>query len=156
MWTQLGFDAAEEGWLQGPAGFGYGDNDDRTVLEEMAGKYTTLFIRREFVIPAGTDKRKIGLAINYDDRFALFLNGKEVLVKSHQRLGNGKVGASSHQADGTEYFPLSAYAEFMNEGRNVIAIEGHNVSLKSSDFTLDPYLVIAKDSSHPSLNQTTH
>ena len=39
-WTQLGFDAKEEGWLRGPAGFGYGDGDDRTVLEDMQGNYS--------------------------------------------------------------------------------------------------------------------
>ena len=55
------------------AGFGYGDGDDRTVLKEMKGNYTQVFIRREFEIPAGTDKRRIGLVINYDDGFALFL-----------------------------------------------------------------------------------
>lgn len=146
MWTQLGFDVKEEGWLRGPAGFGYGDSDDRTVLNEMAGKHTSLFIRREFEIPAGTDKRRIGLVINYDDGFALFLNGKEVLAKSLQRLANGKVKVSSHEASGAEYFPLSAFAEHLKDGRNVIAIEGHNVSLESSDFTLDPYLLIAGDS----------
>ncbi len=56
------------------ASFGYGD--DRTVLKEVKGNYTQVFIRREFGIPAGTDKRRIGLVINYDDGFALFLNGK--------------------------------------------------------------------------------
>ena len=146
MWTRLGFDAKEEGWSRGPAGFGYGDDDDRTVLDDMEGKYSTLFVRREFEIPAGTDLRRIGLAINYDDGFALFLNGKEVMAKSLTRLENGKVTVSLHEAEGSEYFPLSAFAKFLKEGRNVIAIEGHNVSLESSDFTLDPFLVIAKDS----------
>ena len=65
LWTQLGFDIDEEdAWLEGVAGFGYGDGDDRTVLKEMKGNYTQVFIRREFEIPAGTDKRRIGLVIN--------------------------------------------------------------------------------------------
>ena len=146
MWTKVGFDAKEEGWLRGPAGFGYGDGDDRTVLNDMMGEYSTLFIRREFEIPAGTDKRRIGLAINYDDGFALFLNGKEVMAKFLRRLENEKVEVSLHEAEGPEYFPLSAFAEFLKDGKNVIAIEGHNVSPTSSDFSLDPFLVIAGDS----------
>ena len=78
LWTQLGFDIDEEdAWQEGVAGFGYGDGDDRTVLKEMKGNYTQVFIRREFEIPAGTDKRRIGLVINYDDGFALFLNGNK-------------------------------------------------------------------------------
>ena len=127
------------------AGFGYGDGDDRTVLKEMKGNYTQVFIRREFEIPAGTDKRRIGLVINYDDGFALFLNGKQVLAKSLKRMKDGKVKVSSHEAEGPEYFPLSDFAEHLKEGRNVIAIEGHNTKLGSSDFTIDPYLVIVNE-----------
>lgn len=144
MWTQLGFDAREEGWSKGAAGFGYGDNDDRTVLRDMAGNYSAVFIRREFEIPAGTDLRRLGLVVNYDDGFALFLNGKEVLAKFLKREGDGKVVVSSHEAAGAEYFPLAAFSKHLKEGKNVIALEGHNVGLKSSDFTLDPYLIVAE------------
>lgn len=144
MWSQLGFDAEEEGWSTGVAGFGYGDGDDRTILEGMAGRYSSVFIRREFEIPVGTDLRRIGLAINYDDGFALFLNGKEVLAKSMKRESDGTVAVSSHEASGSEYFSLAAFSKHLKEGRNVIAIEGHNVGLQSSDFTLDPYLVLAE------------
>lgn len=146
LWTQLGFDIdEEEAWLQGSAGFGYGDGDDRTVLDGMKDSYTQVFIRREFEIPHGTDKRRIGLVISYDDGFVLFLNGKQVLAKSLKRSKDGTVKVSSHEAAGPEYFPLSDFAEHLKEGRNVIAIEAHNIKLDSSDFTIDPYLVIAND-----------
>ena len=148
LWTQLGFDIEQEkneGWLSGEAGFGYGDNDDRTVLNDMQDNYTQIFIRREFEIPAGADKRRIGLVVNYDDGFALFLNGKQVMSKSMKRLENGAVKVTSHEANGPEYFPLSDFAEHLKEGRNVIAIEAHNVRSNSSDFTIDPYLVIAEE-----------
>jgi hypothetical protein len=147
LWTLPGFDAEqEEAWSSGVAGFGYGDNDDRTVLKGMKDNYTQVFIRREFQIPVGTDMRRIGLVINYDDGFALFLNGEQVLSKSLKRLKDGKVKVSSHEAAGPEYFPLANFAEHLKEGRNVIAIEAHNCKLSSTDFTIDPYLVIANDS----------
>ena len=146
LWTQLGFDVEEEEWSQGQAGFGYGDNDDRTVLDDMQGKYTQVFIRREFQIPRGTDRRRVGLVINYDDGFALFLNGKQVLSKSLTRQKNGKLEVSSHEAAGPEYFPLARFQKHLKEGRNVIAIEAHNCKPASTDFTIDPYLVIANDS----------
>lgn len=144
MWTQVGFDPMDEGWAEGVAGFGYGDNDDRTLLEDMAGNYTSVFVRREFEIPKDTDLKKIGLVMNYDDGFALFLNGKEVLAKSLVREGKGKVRVSAHEASGAEYFPLAAFSQHLRKGRNVIAIEGHNVGKESSDFTLDPYLIVAE------------
>jgi len=148
LWTQLGFDIEEEekeGWKKGTAGFGYGDGDDRTVLKDMKGNYTQIFIRREFEIPAGTDKRRIGLVVNYDDGFTLFLNGKQVLSKSLVQLKNRKLVVSSHEAEGAEYFPLSDFTDHLKEGRNVIAIEAHNVKRSSTDFTIDPYLVVVND-----------
>lgn len=143
-WTQGGFDWQEEGWAKGKAGFGYGDDDDRTVLEDMSGNYTTVYLRKTFQIPAGTNKRAIGLAINYDDGFALYVNGKKLLSKSLQQKENGGVKVSLHEASGVEYFSLAKFAEAFKDGENVIAIEGHNVSLESSDFTLDPYLLLAR------------
>ena len=146
-WTQGGFDWQEEGWAKGPAGFGYGDGDDRTVLEGMEGQFTTVYIRKTFLIPPGTDRKAIGLAINYDDGFALHVNGKEILSKSLEKRGSGAPEVSSHEASGVEYFSLAKFADLFKEGENVIAIEGHNVSLKSSDFTLDPYLLLASKKS---------
>jgi len=83
--------------------------------------------------------------VNYDDGFTLFLNGKQVLSKSLTRLNNGKVVVSSHEAEGAEYFPLSDFTEHLKIGRNVIAIEAHNIKRSSTDFTIDPYLVVVND-----------
>lgn len=142
MWTRLGFDWQEEGWLQGEAGFGYGDSDDRTVLKEMKGNYSAVYLRKVFDLPPGTNRRALGLAINYDDGFSLFVNGREILSKSLWRTGSGKVRVDSHEASGMEYFSLAKFAEVFREGENVIAIEGHNRGINSTDFTLDPYLLM--------------
>jgi hypothetical protein len=39
------------------------------------------------------------------------------------------------------YYPLKNFEKYLKAGRNVLAIEGHNVRLDSSDFLLDPWLV---------------
>ncbi len=143
MWTQLGFDGPEEGWLVGAAGFGYGDDDDRTVLSEMKGNFSVVYLRKTFVLPVGANRKKIGLAINYDDGFSLFINGRQVLSKSLRKTAGGELEVASHEASGFEYFSLAKFADAFREGENVIAIEGHNRGLDSSDFTLDPYLLMA-------------
>lgn len=143
MWTQLGFDAREEEWKSGKAGFGYGDSDDKTVLKDMRENYSVVFIRREFEIPKGSDMKKLGLLINYDDGFVLHVNGKELLSKGVTRGKSGKVKVEKHEASGAEYFPLSEFADAFRPGPNVIALEGHNVSKSSSDLSLDPVVVIA-------------
>ncbi|WP_411846007.1 metallophosphoesterase family protein [Roseibacillus persicicus] len=141
MWTRVGFDAAEEGWAKGPAGFGYGDSDDRTVFKDMAKKYTEVYIRKEFEIPKGTNLAKLGLAINFDDGFILHINGHQAISRSVRRSPNGKFTIASHEASGFEYYSLKEFAQHFVIGQNVIAIEGFNVSLTSSDFSLDPYLI---------------
>lgn len=143
-WAAPGFDISN--WKTGKAGFGYGDDDDTTVLD-MQGKYKTLYIRREFDLPEGADLSKLGLLVSYDDAFIAYLNGHEVLREGvdHEQ-GTKAEGFTVHEANKRfEYFPFKKIEKLVKPGqRNVIAIEGHNANLASSDFTLHPRLLLAK------------
>ncbi len=143
-WTDLGFDPSgeEEAWKRGEAGFGYDDDDDRTVIADMEGNYTTLYIRREFTIPEGTDLKKIGLAIDYDDGFVVHLNGRRIFAQNVGIEKDGEVEVDSHSAGKPEYFSLKEHAAILRHGLNVIALEGHNTRIDSSDLTLDPWLLV--------------
>lgn len=148
-WTGLSYDAKAKGWKTGSAGFGYGDDDDRTVLTDMEGKYKKVFIRKEFDIPEGTEFQRIALLIDYDDAFVLHVNGRR-LLNSKSLLVDEKTGeytVTLREAGNPEYVALSAYAGAFKIGKNVIAIEGHNAELNSSDFTLHPQLVIGSSGS---------
>lgn len=142
-WTSPGFEGA---WPQGIAGFGYGDDDDKTELE-MKGEYDSVFIRKEFTLPEGADLAGLVLAVNYDDAFILHLNGLRIQLQNCSvDPKSKKLKVGSHEAKGYEFFSLSKHEKaFRKEGVNVIAIEGYNVKKSSSDFTLDPYLVIETD-----------
>ena len=145
LWTGLSFDAKKEGWKSGKAGFGYSDNDDETVIEDMQNNYLSVFIRREFEIPKGSDLKGLGLLINYDDAFILHANGRHLFNSSNVAVDK-KTGETTvtrdHEANGAEFFSLSEYASAFKEGRNVLAIQGINSNLESSDFTLDPQVLI--------------
>ena len=144
LWTTLSFDADKEGWKKGPSGFGYADDDDATVLDDMQDKYLSVFVRREFEIPAGADLKGLSLLINYDDGFILHANGRRLLSSSNVSIneGSGEITVGNHEANGAESFSLAEFAGVFKEGRNVIAIEGINATLDSSDFTLEPQIVI--------------
>ena len=146
LWTTLSFDAAKEGWKKGPSGFGYADDDDATVLDDMQDKYLSVFIRREFEIPKGADMKGLSLRINYDDGFVLHANGRRLFSSSNVSVNeeSGEVTVGNHEAGGLESFSLADFGGVFKEGRNVIAIEGINATLDSSDFTLDPQLLIGK------------
>lgn len=147
-WTRVEFMPEEsDGWKRGPAGFGYGDDDDATVLKEMRGKYTAVYARNDFELAPGDKEQlvELGLIVNYDDAFIAYLNGREVLrVGVAEGSGERVRDVESHGAGGYEYFSLKNAIQYLEEDENILAIEGHNVSRNSSDFTLDPYLTIVR------------
>jgi hypothetical protein len=139
-WKDVGAELTD--WKSGVAGFGYGDNDDKTELKEMEGKYASIYVRREFDLPNPEDSSGLGLALRWDDGFIVYLNGEEIL-RENIRRGEGKEATGIASVDArAEYvgFPLDDYKHLMRVGLNVIAIEGHNRAKESSDFTLDPFV----------------
>lgn len=141
-WISLGFD--DSSWKRGKAGFGYSDKDDNTVLD-MRKKFTAVYIRKNFEMKYLADVEKMGIAIRYDDGFIAYINGVEVLRREID-FGRGPTvkGVRLHEAHTVEYYSLAKYKKLFNKGKNVIAIEGHNHSIMSSDFSLDPFLTIEK------------
>jgi hypothetical protein len=142
-WTQLSFNGPN--WKTGQVGIGYADDDDKTVLSDMKDKYTTVYARKTFNVDKVADVAELGLAINYDDAFIAYINGREVL-RVGISTGEGKRVSkpNDHEAKGYEYFKIGEEDEVLKDGENVLAIEGHNQSSNSSDFTLDPYLLMKK------------
>jgi hypothetical protein len=138
-WTQVDFD--DSAWETGPAGFGYDDNDDATVLDDMWNSYATVYIRKAFTLASVPVDKSIELIIDYDDGFVAYLNGKEVARRS---MPTGAITyatlAAWHDAGIPETIILGAARDLLREGKNVLAIEGHNTSLVSSDFSLNPAL----------------
>jgi len=137
-WKAIDFD--DSTWETGASGFGFGDNDDTTVLTDMQGGYLTLYIRKAFSV-AAVPEGAVELVIDYDDGFIAYLNGKEV---ARRQMPAGPAtrttAATSHEAGTPETIVLGAARDLLNEGTNVLAIEGHNTSLTSTDFSLIPAL----------------
>ena len=128
-------------WQLGKAGFGYGDNDDATTLSGMRGNYGQVYVLKGFDGDTVNGASELGLNISYDDAFVVYLNGKEILREGVTGSGkNGKV-TELHEAEGFDYFELEGWKDAIKPGANVIAIEGHNHEIGSSDFSLHPVLV---------------
>lgn len=141
-WKGPGFN--DSGWNTGPSGFGYGDNDDATVLSNIISVY----IRKEFTITGLDDLTELVLSIDYDDGFVAYLNGQEI---ARRNLGTAGSPVTYNQAaTGSEAvmynggFPknitVNNPSAILVEGVNVLAIEGHNTGTGSTDFSLIPML----------------
>jgi len=144
-WKEVNFDDSK--WETGPSGFGFGDNDDATVLADMQGQYATVYIRREFTVSSLVGGAALELTVDYDDGFIACLNGREV---ARRGLPAGPVtyqtlASQSHEAGTPETINLGAAGDWLQEGKNVLAIEGHNNSLTSSDVSLIPSLQSGSD-----------
>jgi acid phosphatase type 7 len=142
-WNAPGFDSSD--WPIGPAGFGYGDDDDATVLEDMRNGYRRVYLRAEFDIdPAVLAESALALAIDFDDGFVAHLNGVEV-ARAGVLSGSGPQaeGVIDHEAGTFEVVGLWGASALLRPTGNVLAIEGHNISVSSNDFSLHPSLVLA-------------
>lgn len=91
-----------------------------------------------------TDDFTMLLKIRYDDGFIAYLNGEEIARKNVAK-GNGKEasGIEGHDADKEEVIEIDKkHNKHLKIAKNVLAIEGHNQRLDSSDFSLDPKLFL--------------
>ena len=133
-WQYLGFD--DSAWSTGRAGFGYGDDDDTTVLSDMQSNYTTVFIRTTFEILQKDQIADLFADVNYDDGFVLYLNGTRVLARN----AAGSIDYSSRATGDHEGGRARRYRlpiDRLADGRNILAAVGLNRALDSSDLSLE-------------------
>ncbi len=148
-WKEIDFN--DLAWDQGISGFGYGDGDDHTSLSDMRGNYLSVYIRKVFNVASPVPDQVLELEIDYDDGLIAYVNGQEV---ARRNMPNGPPthvtrAASSHEAGSPETIVLGQARDLLREGTNVLAIEGHNTSLSSSDFSLIPALRTAMTGVRP-------
>ena len=148
-WTAVDFD--DSGFAVGPAGFGYGDEDDATVLPNGM---TAVLMRREFTLDAPLYSESLILQVDYDDGFAAYLNGIRVAAVNapQEDPGLDSVATGSHEAGTSERFDLSAHVDLLRRGKNVLAIAGLNTHAESSDLSVKPALGTLLPVSHASFN----
>ncbi len=101
-------------------------------------------------------ERRLRLILRYDDAFIAYLNGEEVVragvgegrgARATNIASHGVDSAPGHgleEATGWEYFDIKDHARILRNGENVLAIEGHNRDIESSDFTLNPCLEVVR------------
>jgi len=145
-WKGVQFD--ESTWLQGPSGFGYGDEDDATTLDDMRQAngnpgYLTVYLRKTFSVPDPSVLDGLILRVDFDDGFVAYLNGTEIVrtnVSANPPLFNS-AASGDHEAGVPVEFDLTANKSLLRAGANVLAIQAHNTSLTSSDLSVIPELV---------------
>lgn len=144
-WRTAAFD--DSGWLQGPGGFGYGDEDDATVLPYPPGAMS-VFLRKKFTI---VNKAKIEdaiLSVDYDDGFIAYLNGTEIARANMTGSLPPYTQSASAIVDPEPTIPLSftvskaTLQSLLIQGENILAVQVHNENISSSDLSSNVYLSV--------------
>jgi hypothetical protein len=138
-WRELSF--VEDGtWLPGTGIIGYGDGDDITVLDDMNGGYSSLYLRKTFNVPADQIPARLAVRVYVDDGAIVWINGTEVarISVSAGEKAFGDFGTSHERA--WEEVVINNASSILVGGTNIIAIHALNASLGSSDFSIDAEL----------------
>ncbi len=131
-------------WLSGPGGFGYGDNDDNTVIPQC----TSVYMRISFNVPDSSAVESAILNMDYDDAFIAYLNGHEIaragLIPVEPLYTD--TGEDHEAAMYRGGMPESFFIDKDNlracllEGENVLSVQVHNTSPTSSDLSSNVFL----------------
>ncbi len=138
-WRGINFN--DSTFTDSPAPFWFGDVlIGGTQLTDMSGGYTTIYLRRTFVLNSLADISGLRLGYRCDDGFVLWINGVEVKrynVPAGNLAYNG-VASGAVAVDPAPFFEEDiANASMLVLGTNVIAIHALNASSTSSDLIMD-------------------
>jgi hypothetical protein len=135
-WFQPGFDDSH--WKTGKAPIGFGETRIGTLLES---KPFTAWFRHKFDSPRLQPGEGLVILLCVDDGAIVYLNGKE-LARTNLPSGPVKPHTAAletiAESDEGWYHRIHVPVESLRTGaKNVLAIEVHNVSSRSSDLYFD-------------------
>ncbi|MEM1095635.1 MAG: CotH kinase family protein [Bacteroidota bacterium] len=138
QWVSGGYNASH--WQEGPSGFGYADGDDNTVIQPLRA----IFIRTAFTVADTADVLDVALHVDYDDGFVAYLNGTEIARSNIGTVGDRPrstdFALGNREAGTADLFTGVDWKALLRPGENIVAVQGHNISATSSDFSLIPSL----------------
>ena len=154
-WASEDFD--DSSWLEGPTGIGYGDDDDATILLDMQGNYLTVYTRQQFEVADPSAIEALLLQVDYDDGFVAYINGIEV---ARENIVGTPPAFNDFAETSTDYdvivIDISDAKNLLVAGTNTLAMQGHNGSNSSSDFSLNPSITSGTDPEFETIASATN
>jgi hypothetical protein len=146
-------DFNETGWTAGPATFFYGESiPPGTDLTGMQNSYSTLFLRKKFLLTNLADIAELELNAVCDDGFMAWINGTLVARErwpAGEPLFNSLASTNAQEPVGFVGYPIANPENVLVSGLNVLAVQVFNVSLGSSDLVFDAELVATLKTATP-------
>lgn len=154
-WTAINFN--DSSWSAGSLGVGYERKSgyesliQTDVEQSMYNKNGTVYIRLPFQLTDVQDLSNLTLNIQYDDGFAVYLNGTQVGgANASASLTWNSLALGDHNDNDAmtfQTFDLGDWVHLLQVGGNMLAIHGVNSSTMSSDMLIRPQLITTRVSS---------
>ncbi|MCA9265781.1 MAG: CotH kinase family protein, partial [Planctomycetales bacterium] len=128
---------------------GFGPHIATDIQGDMLDVNSSVYTRIPFNVDDPTDFNQLFLSVAYDDGFAAFINGQEVMRVNAPVLGEEEIdvfdatatrAVSDFGAVEFERFDISDSRDALRVGENVLAIQGLNRSADNPDFLLSAKL----------------
>lgn len=133
-WRETDFDASS--WARGQAEFGFGDNDEETVITQG---HVTYYFRSTFEVDDTSELGALRVNLKRDDGAVVYLNGTEVVrenLPSADTISSNTI-ATTADDDGAVFTEHIISADSLLDGENAIAVEVHQSSVTDSDLSFD-------------------
>jgi hypothetical protein len=146
----------DSSWAPGTGGVGYDREStyqpfiQTNLRATMDNQNTSVFIRIPFNYDGSNQARLnfMVLRIRYDDGFAAFLNGTPIASANASSNLLWDSTASAQNPDSAaviiQEFKADAQLPALRVGSNILAIQGLNISLASTDMLIDAELVVGE------------
>lgn len=130
-------------WNDGNAELGYGDGDEATVISygpSLVNKYITTYFRKKFSVSAISGISGLELSLVRDDGAVVYLNGAEIYragMPSGTIYYNTLSTSAINGPAESKWNVTTISAANLIAGDNVMAVEIHQQSVKSSDLSFN-------------------
>ncbi|HAH23715.1 MAG TPA: hypothetical protein DCL77_08155, partial [Prolixibacteraceae bacterium] len=132
-------DYTPTGWSVGTMPFRYGlVGTGGTLLSDMQNSYSTIYLSSTFNAQNIASLKDVVFSVAFDDGFVIWINGEEAFsINAPVDKTYNSFATGSGEPGVTKTYQLPAHDISLKEGENLIAIQGFNTSLSSSDFYFD-------------------
>ncbi len=145
-WRDAAFN--DSTWSNGIAQFGYGDGDEKTVVNfggNAANKRITTYFRKTFVANDIACVSNLTLKLVVDDGAAVFLNGTQIVnVNLSAGAAYNTLATATPTALEDTWRSYSIDPKLLLEGTNTLAAEVHLATVSSTNFSFDLQLVASR------------
>ncbi len=152
-WNTVGY--KDDHWSDGQTGIGYGDDDDETKIPKGT---PSVYARCVFHLDNTDDIEDLFLMLDYDDGFVAYMNGREFARANltgtppqFDEMASPDHEAKIYRGLTPEKFTVENFKDILVPGKNVLAVEVHNTSATSTDFSFIPYLIVVSENQPESL-----